>query len=132
MWRGWCLLWPPIAQRDMEVGQISGAESIAEHPEITTSTVRVFMHGKPIFVTSSENDLGPGRVVEWSSGRTAAWQSSNTLIPQSGHTNHGKRSKRKVWLLIHLMSRPAFITKIRRRTDGALGELLESSKTVCS
>src|SRR5438093_565476 len=55
----------------MEVGQISGAESIAERPEITTSTVRVFMHGKPIFVTSSENDLGLGRVVEWPNGSLA-------------------------------------------------------------
>ena len=29
------------------------------------------MRGKPFFVTSSENDLGPGRVVEWPDGSTA-------------------------------------------------------------
>lgn len=87
------------------------------------------MHGKPIFVTSSENDLGPGRVVEWPDGSTAVVE----YFDSPAQTHQPRETvQKKVWLLIHLMSRPAFITKTRRRTDGALGELLESSKTGCS
>lgn len=35
---------------------------------LANQTPVVIMRGNPIFVTSSENDLGPGRVVEWPDG----------------------------------------------------------------